>query len=132
MSKVVKFYYTRPLSFLEVAIVPIRETVAVPQQKTRMSEQYTIAAVYDEEAKTIKFGLATCVPTDHFVKKIGREIAEKRAETEPFFEVKDFDGTFADFRHLVIEVGTNKEEELLYRKYNRYMQAADENPRSGI
>lgn len=33
MSKVVKFYYTRPLSFLEVAIVPIRETVAVPQQK---------------------------------------------------------------------------------------------------
>ena len=44
MSKVVKFYYTRPLSFLEVAIVPIRETVAVPQQKTRMSERYTIAA----------------------------------------------------------------------------------------
>ena len=125
MSKVVKFYYTRPLSFLEVAIVPIRETVAVPQQKTRMSERYTIAAVYDEEAKTIKFGLATCVPTDHFVKKIGREI-------EPFFEVKDFDGTFADFRRLVIEVGTNKEEELLYRKYNRYMQAADENPRSSI
>lgn len=106
MSKVVKFYYTRPLSFLEVAIVPIRETVAVPQQKTRMSERYTIAAIYDEEAKTIKFG---------------REIAEKRAETEPFFEVKDFDGTFADFRRLVIEVGTNKEEELLYRKYNRYM-----------
>ena len=53
MSKVVKFYYTRPLSFLEVAIVPIRETVAVPQQKTRMSERYTIAAIYDEEAKTI-------------------------------------------------------------------------------
>lgn len=93
MSKVVKFYYTRPLSFLEVAIVPIRETVAVPQQKTRMSERYTIAAIYDEEAKTIKFGLATCVPADPFVKKIGREIAEKRAETEPFFEVKDFDGT---------------------------------------
>ena len=63
---------------------------------------------------------------------IGWEIAEKRAETEPFFEVKDFDGTFADFRRLVIEVGTNKEEELLYRKYNRYMQAADENPRSSI
>ena len=120
MSKVVKFYYTRPLSFLEVAIVPIRETVAVPQQKTRMSERYTIAAIYDEEAKTIKFGLATCVPADPFVKKIGREIAEKRA------------GTFADFRRLVIEVGTNKEEELLYRKYNRYMQAADENPRSSI
>lgn len=66
------------------------------------------------------------------LKRIGREIAEKRAETEPFFEVKDFDGTFADFRRLVIEVGTNKEEELLYRKYNRYMQAADENPRSSI
>lgn len=57
MSKVVKFYYTRPLSFLEVAIVPIRETVAVPQQKTRMSERYTIAAIYDEEAKTISLVL---------------------------------------------------------------------------
>lgn len=77
MSKVVKFYYTRPLSFLEVAIVPIRETVAVPQQKTRMSERYTIAAVYDEEAKTIKFGLATCVPTDHLLRRLVEKLLKR-------------------------------------------------------
>lgn len=132
MSKVVKFYYTRPISFLQVAVIPIRNTVAIPNQKTRTSERYTIAAVYDEEAKTIKFGLATCSPNDHFVKEIGRTLAQKRAEEAPFFEVTDFKGTFNDFRHMVIEVGVNKEEELLYRKYNRYMQAADENPGSSI
>lgn len=132
MSKVVKFYYTRPLSFLQVAVIPIRETVAVPVQKTCLSERHTIAAVYDEEAKTIKFGLATCNPIDHFVKEVGRTLAQKRAEESPFFVVTDFEGTFEDFRHLVIEVGTNKEEELLYRKYNRYMQAADENPGSSV
>lgn len=132
MSKVIKFYYTRPISFLQVAVIPIRETVAVPAQKTCLGERHTIAAVYDEEAKTIKFGLATCNPIDHFVKETGRTLAQKRAEESPFFEITDFEGTFNDFRRIVIEVGTNKEEELLYRKYNRYMQAADENPRSSI
>ena len=64
--------------------------------------------------KLLSLVFSTCVPADPFVKKrLVEKIAEKRAETEPFFEVKDFDGTFADFRRLVIEVGTNKEEELL-------------------
>lgn len=42
-----------------------------------MSERYTIAAIYDEEAKTIKFGLATCVPADPFVKRLVEKLLKE-------------------------------------------------------
>lgn len=113
MSKVVKYYYSSPVVKATIAINPILNKTVI--SKVRQSKRYTMAAVYDDEAKTIKFGLAICQPVDNFCKAIGRLVAEKRAETNPFHVIEDFNGIRNDYADEVIRIMTEKEIELMKR-----------------
>lgn len=43
----------------------------------------TICGIYDDETNLLNFGVSRCSSLDTFVKKTGRELAYKRAETTP-------------------------------------------------
>lgn len=124
MEKVVRNYYSTPIMFAETAFVPhMGDAMSIPPQKFRVSERYTVTGIWDRAAGNVKFGVAICNVNDRFERKIGRELAEKKAETNPICEVPDVQ-TFEQFRHLVIEVGQNIEMALLMDKYGKWMKSA--------
>ena len=67
MSKYVKYYYSDPVHFGDLAYNPVLDKTVV--SKIRFGKRYTMAIVYDDDSQTIKFGLATCMPVDNFDKK---------------------------------------------------------------
>lgn len=111
MSKVVKYYYSSPVMKGTITINPILNKTVINQ--VRQGKRYTIAAVFDDEDKTIKFGLATCLPIDNFCKATGRVIAEKNAIEKPFHVINDFNGYRNDYADEVMEIMITKESKLL-------------------
>lgn len=115
MSKTIKYYYTRPIDVNVVFRNPIlNKTISF---KVCRGRRYTIAVVYDDDDRTIKFGLATCNPSDNFCKKVGQNISIARAFTEPFSIIKNFNGRRNDYADLVMKIIKNKELVLLKKDY---------------
>lgn len=113
MSKVVKYYYSSPVIKATISINPILNKTVIG--KVYQGKRYTIAAVFNDEDKTIKFGLATCQPVDNFCKAVGREIAERNAIEKPFYIIEDFNGRRNDYADKVMQVMTEKEFKLIKR-----------------
>lgn len=113
MSKVVKYYYSSPVIKATIAVNPILSKTVIG--KPYQSKRYTIAAVFNDESCTIKFGLATCQPVDNFCKKTGRKIAEENAEEKPFHVIENFSGRRNDYADEVMKVMLEKEHKLLKR-----------------
>lgn len=113
MSKVVKYYYSSPVVKATIAINPILNKTVIG--KVYQGRRYTIAAVFDDEDKTIKFGLAICQPVDNFCKAVGREIAEKNAIENPFHVIENFSGRRNDYADEVMQIMTEKEFKLIKR-----------------
>lgn len=111
MSKVVKYYYTSPILKATISINPILNKTVISNPK--QGKRYTIAAIFDDEEKTIKFGLATCQPIDNFCKATGRQIAVHNANNRPFHIIENFTGRRNDFADEVMKVMADKEVKLL-------------------
>ena len=88
MSRVVKYYYSTPVYFADLANNPLKDKTVVSH--IRYGKRFTMAMIYDDDSSTIKFGIATCMPVDNFDKKIGRTIAEKNAMENPFHIIEIF------------------------------------------
>lgn len=115
MSKVVKYYYSSPVFMGTIMVNPINEKTVI--SKIRQGRRYTMAAVYDDEDKTIKFGLSVCQSVDNFCKKVGRKIAEDNAMTKPFHVIENFTGRRNDFADEVMNVMIEKEKKLLKKDH---------------
>jgi hypothetical protein len=111
MSKVVKYYYSRPIVEGTICVNHFNDKVVVFNPRNR--RRYTIAAIYDDDAKTIKFGLAICQPVDNFCKATGRAIAEKNAQEKPFHVIEGFNGRRNDYADEVMTIMIRKEQKLL-------------------
>ena len=111
MSKVVKYYYSRPIDVEINFICDGKKAGCVVGQTKR----YAMAAIYDEDNRTIKLGVSTCMPTDNFCKAVGREIAAHNAETNPFYVIKDFNGRRNDYADEVLTRFIEKEKKLRYK-----------------
>ncbi len=117
MEKVVRNYYSTPIMFAETAFVPhMGGAMSIPPQKFRVSERYTVTGIWDKATGNVKFGVAVCNVNDRFERKIGRELAEKKAETNPICEVPDVQ-TFEQQRLLNYKLARQMAQYLL----NRYM-----------
>lgn len=112
---VVKYYYTKPLSFGVCTINPYNDTPVIARVKN--GKRYTMAVVYDDAKSEIRFGLATCAPQDNFCKATGQAIATKNADEKPFFIIKGFTGRRNDFADDVMRILINKEERLVKKNY---------------
>lgn len=115
MSRVVKYYYSTPVHFADLANNPLKEQTVVSH--IRQGKRFTMAMIYDDESSTIKFGLAICMPVDNFDKKIGRTIAEKNAIENPFHIIQNFSGRRNDYADEAMEICLAKEQELLIKDY---------------
>jgi hypothetical protein len=115
MSRVVKYYYSTPVYFADLANNPLKDKIVV--NHIRHGKRFTMAMIYDDETSSIRFGIATCMPVDNFDKKIGRTIAEKNAMEKPFHIITDFTGRRNDFADRAMEICISKEKELLMRDY---------------
>lgn len=115
MSRVVKYYYSTPVHFADLANNPLKETTVVSH--IRQGKRFTMAMIYDDESSTIRFGLAICMPADNFDKKIGRTIAEKNAIENPFHVIQNFSGRRNDYADEAMGICLAKEQELLIKDY---------------
>lgn len=115
MNHVVKYYYSRPLYIGNIINNPTNEDNSIYNIKN--GKRYTIAAVYDDDDRTIKFGLATCMPADNFNKKVGRSIAYNRAIHSPFHVIKNFDGIRNHYADEVMTIMVDTEKYLLKKEY---------------
>ena len=113
MSIVVKYFYSSPVIKGTIAVNPILNKTVI--SNVHQSKRYTIAAVFDDENNTIKFGLATCQPVDNFCKATGRQIAERNAIEKPFYVIENFNGRRNDYADEVMEIMLEKESKLLKR-----------------
>lgn len=115
MSRVVKYYYSSPVYLADLANNPLMDKAVVSH--IRQAKRFTMAIVYDDDSQTIKFGLSICMPNDNFNKKIGREIAERNAESCPFHIITNFSGRRNDYADQAIQICIDKETALLKKDY---------------
>lgn len=120
--EVVKYYYTKPVFIYKGAFLRIdgSDEVSIPNQKFKEGKRMTMAAIWDDDTKEVRFGVAVCHESDKFVKKVGQKLAEQRARENPIMIVSYFSGQFKDFLNLVRHTG-NMEERRFYDKHYKHL-----------
>ena len=118
--KTVKYYYSKPVHLRRLPVLTDDEgNVLFVYDKVdptvKRIPRITVASVYDPETNTMTFGVATCSTKDMFSKKIGRELAEKRAREHAEVTVK------AIRRGRIREVSTRYANELIERHLSKYV-----------
>lgn len=85
-----RYYYTADVSTdtLRVKCVDGEPLYVINRIASRKLPRLTICGIWDTDTDTMSFGYAKCSCKDVFKKSIGREIAYKRATTDPFMTVK--------------------------------------------
>jgi len=91
---------------------------------TMDGRRFTVVGIYDSSFnKTVKFGVAICGPQDNFARKLGRTIAEGRAQKHPTlikhikYSLSDDKEGFKNLNKLGFEVTeTVKEDPYLYQE----------------
>lgn len=84
----VKYYFSKDFKIANMEVLlgtndTIIATGNFVGQFTRIP-RITICGIFDPFEKTLTFGVARCSTKDTFVKAIGRDLAYKRAITEPY------------------------------------------------
>lgn len=84
----VKYYFSKDFKIANMEVLlgtndTIIATGNFVGQFTRIP-RVTICGIFDPFEKTLTFGVARCSAKDTFVKSIGRDLAYKRAITEPY------------------------------------------------
>jgi hypothetical protein len=118
--KQIKFYYSIPVHLRTIPVLTddngnvlfIYDKVGA---MTKRVPRITVASYYDPEANKMTFGAATCSPKDVFVKKIGREIAQKRALESPEITLVGIN------RRKLREVSKKYANELIAKHLSRYV-----------
>lgn len=116
--KAVKFYYTKPIELVTIAFNPTNALIY--QTPVKPTIRYTFVAIYDNDAKEIRFGYAKCNPKDNFCKATGRSIAVNRAESNPIHVIKNFRGYRNEFADEVMGVFKFLEKKFLKRLYPNF------------
>ena len=84
----VKYYFSNDFKIanMEVLLSTNNTVIATGNiigHPTRIP-RVTICGIFDPDKKTLTFGVARCSAKDTFVKATGRDLAYKRAITEPY------------------------------------------------
>lgn len=90
--KKVKFYYSAPVHIRHLPVFTndngdVLYVCEKTEPESKRIPRVTVASCYDPDTRVMTFGVAVCSVKDVFVKKIGRELAEKRAKESPKFSI---------------------------------------------
>ena len=93
--KKVKYYYSEATQIRKLPVITndSGEVLFVFDKKAASVSKLprvTVASIYDDDVNVLAFGIAVCSPKDLFQKKIGREIAYKRALETPIKQIAGF------------------------------------------
>ena len=86
-----KYYYSEDLHRAKVQVVINHKQAIIKMGETSEYEalpRITICGIYDNEAKTMTYGVAKCSKKDTFKRKIGQKISYARAITKPYCVVQ--------------------------------------------
>lgn len=124
--KKVKYYYSAPVNLVRIPaladengnVLFVYDKISV---KIKRMPRVTVASVYDPKENKMTFGAAICSPKDIFVKKIGRDLAEKRARQFPEISIVGIN------RRKIRETSKKYANDLLEKHLARYFstQARD-------
>lgn len=108
------FYYSFPLSTVKALVVGIQDfnpadVVGFYEHSIQPMPRITICSLLSEDHTKLSFGVAVCSTKDRFIKKVGRELAYKRALEHPF---KVAEVTKDNIRKVRIAVSQAIEEEV--------------------
>lgn len=86
--KTVKYYYSAPVHIRQIPVLTndqgdVLHIYDKISPSIKRLPRVTVASVYDPIKNQMTFGASICSPKDMFVKRIGRENAEKRAREFP-------------------------------------------------
>lgn len=112
----IKYFYSRPIEGKILIKNPITEETHM-WNSSKFFRRFTMCAVYDDESKTISFGVAICDETDQFNKRIGQSIAVRRAMSTPFYVIENFNGKRNDYADEVRSRFISMEKKLLKKYY---------------
>lgn len=109
-----RFYYSVPLSTVKAMVVgtqdfTLGDIVGFYKSSVQPLPRITICSLLSEDRTKLSFGVAVCSAKDRFVKKVGREMAYKRAVEKPF---KVADVTESTIREVRMAVSQAIEEEI--------------------
>lgn len=88
MSVSAKYYYSKETAIKRLPVVvdengEVLYVCSHMEAKTKKLPRVTVATLYNRDANEMSFAVSVCANKDQFIKRIGRELAHKRAETEP-------------------------------------------------
>lgn len=109
-----RFYYSFPLSTVKALVVGTQDfnldnVVGFYKHSIQPMPKITICSLLSEDRTKLSFGVAVCSTKDRFIKKVGRELAYKRALEHPF---KVAEVTKDNIREVRIAVSQAIEEEV--------------------
>lgn len=118
--KTVKYYYSAPVHIRHIPVITDDEgKVLYIYDKVEASmkrlPRVTVASVYDPVTNTMSFGASVCSPRDMFVKRIGRETAEKRARQFPEITISNIK------RGKIREVSKRYANDLIAKHMEKYV-----------
>lgn len=118
--KTVKYYYSAPVHIRHIPVITNDEGEVLYvydriEPSVKRLPRITVASVYDPINNTMTFGAAVCSPKDTFVKKIGRENAEKRARQFPEITVRNIK------RGKIREVSKRYANDLIEKHLSKYV-----------
>ena len=109
-----RFYYSVPRSVVKALVVgtqdfTLDDVVGFYKSSIQPMPRITICSLLNEDRTKLSFGVAVCSAKDRFVKKVGRELAYKRALEHPF---KVAEVTKDNIREVRMNVSQAIEEEI--------------------
>lgn len=119
--KKVKFYYSAPVHIRHLPVLTndngdVLYVYEKTESESKRVPRVTVASCYDPETRTMTFGVAVCSVKDVFIKRIGRELAEKRAKESPKFS------TVVVKRNKIREVSRNHAMSLISECLAKYIK----------
>ena len=115
----VKYYFSNDFKVANIEVLlgtnnTVVATGGLVGRPTRIP-RVTICGIFDPVKKTLTFGAARCSAKDTFVKATGRDLAYKRATTEPYKVVSVSDGE--KISEVFINTCLEIEEEIMIMVY---------------
>lgn len=86
-----RFYYGAKLRFGKLDVIVGVDDAVIATGKfddCYYIPRVTVCGLFDEKTNSVSFGVARCSAKDRFTKRVGRDLALKRAKENPYVVVK--------------------------------------------
>jgi hypothetical protein len=95
-------FYSSPTEPIYVKGKGTKKKESINVGEINSKRRGTVVGIYNEDQKTLSFGISVCCPQDNFEKKLGRQFASIKAVNEPCRVIENV-GDHKLASHLFVE-----------------------------